>query len=293
MTFTHDATSDHQLTLSDGRILGYSEFGDPAGYPVVNNHGGLVCRLDVEPAAVAARELGVRIISPDRPGVASSDPSPGRDTIDWADDVGELLAVLGVAEFAVMGWSMGGQYALALPARFGERVTATAVIAGCPPLTDPDTFAELNSMDRHLTDLSAKHPAAARATFATMARLEGMFPERMAKVSTRGAAVADQKATLANADLLAHMMQAAMEDRQGMVEEYLAWVRPWRFSLADLQGPVAVWQGTEDDLVPAQWGNQLAESIPGGVLHPLPDQGHLIGLTHRREVMADLLATAH
>lgn len=292
MPFAHDVTSDRSITLADGRTLGYSEFGDPDGFPILNNHGGLVCRLDVEPAHADARSLGVRIISPDRPGVATSDLKPDRDTLDWADDVGELLDALGIEELATMGWSMGGQYTLAVAHRFAGRVVATAVIAGCPPLDDGDTLAELNSMDRHFTHLSTSHPGEAREVFAALGRLEGHFPDRMAKLSTRRAAGSDRAATVDHADWMGTIMSMATTEPRGMVEEYRAWVRPWRFSPAEVPGPVAIWQGTADALVPAAWGQRLCGEIPDAVLHPVEGEGHLIGLTHRSEVMRDLLRSA-
>lgn len=292
MSYVHDPTIDRTMTLADGRVLGWSELGDPDGFPVLNNHGGLVCRLDVELAHDAARAMGVRIVSPDRPGIATSDRRPERDTLDWADDVAELLDHLGIVELGNMGWSMGGQYALAVAHRLGGRVRATAVIAGCPPLDDASTFAELNDMDTRLTKMSADHPALARTTFAALGRLEGMFPERMAKLSTRRSGSADRAATLDHADWLGAIMSAAARDAHGMVDEYRAWVRPWRFGLADVAGPVAIWQGSDDDLVPAAWGERLAAAVPGAQLHRLDGEGHLIGVTHRTEVLRDLLATA-
>jgi pimeloyl-ACP methyl ester carboxylesterase len=45
--------------------------------------GGLACRLDVEPAAFVAAQSGVRLISPDRPGVGRSDSRPGRTVLEW------------------------------------------------------------------------------------------------------------------------------------------------------------------------------------------------------------------
>jgi pimeloyl-ACP methyl ester carboxylesterase len=74
--------------LRDGRRLGYVEYGDPAGFAVVNCHGGLACRLDVAAADGIAREAAIRLISPDRPGVGLSDPKPGRTVLDWAADAG-------------------------------------------------------------------------------------------------------------------------------------------------------------------------------------------------------------
>ncbi len=60
---------DHVARLRDGRDIGYAQYGDPDGFPVVNAHGGLACRLDVKAAAVIADAAGIRLISPDRPGI--------------------------------------------------------------------------------------------------------------------------------------------------------------------------------------------------------------------------------
>src|SRR6185437_8075557 len=114
--------SDHVFGLRDGRTLSYAEYGEPGGFPVVSAHGGLACRLDVQSAAAVAEQCGVRLIAPDRPGVGRSDPKPGRTILDWAGDVAELLGTLGIARFAAMGWSLGGQYAAALGHAMSMRV---------------------------------------------------------------------------------------------------------------------------------------------------------------------------
>ncbi|MDT5280715.1 MAG: hypothetical protein QOJ20_1910 [Mycobacterium sp.] len=53
--------------LPDGRSMGYAQYGAADGYPIVNAHGGLACRLDVAAADAVAAETGIRLISPDRP----------------------------------------------------------------------------------------------------------------------------------------------------------------------------------------------------------------------------------
>jgi pimeloyl-ACP methyl ester carboxylesterase len=81
--------------MRDGRRLGYVEYGDPAGFAVVNCHGGLACRLDVAAADGIAREAAIRLISPDRPGVGLSDPKPGRTVLASAGSrlwVGQWVA---------------------------------------------------------------------------------------------------------------------------------------------------------------------------------------------------------
>ena len=128
--------------------MGYAQYGTGDGVPIVNAHGGLACRLDVAAAHAIAAEAGVRLISPDRPGVGLSDPQPGRTVLDWARDVAELVDQIDVDRFAVMGWSMGGQYAAAVGRALSHRVTRVAIIAGALPLTEPAAFDELPAMDR-------------------------------------------------------------------------------------------------------------------------------------------------
>ena len=99
------------VTLPDGRDLAYEEYGDPAGFPVLSFHGGLSSRLDAAPADAAARDGGVRLVAPDRPGMGLSTFQPGRRLVDWPADVTSLADALGLERFAVMGWSAGGPYA--------------------------------------------------------------------------------------------------------------------------------------------------------------------------------------
>ncbi|WP_420093233.1 alpha/beta fold hydrolase [Mycolicibacterium sphagni] len=90
------------MRLGDGRAVGYAQYGAPDSTVIVNAHGGLACRLDVAAADTAAREAGVRLISPDRPGIGESDPQPGRTILDWAGDISEILNNLGVEQFSAM-----------------------------------------------------------------------------------------------------------------------------------------------------------------------------------------------
>ena len=63
---------------------------------------------------------GVRLISPDRPGMGLSTYQPGRRLVDWPADVAHLTEALGIERFAVMGWSAGGPYAAVCAARIGR-----------------------------------------------------------------------------------------------------------------------------------------------------------------------------
>ena len=84
------------VTLPDGRELAYEEYGDRGGEPVLSFHGGLSSRLDAAPAHQAALDLGVRLLSPDRPGIGRSTYQPGRRLLDWPADVAALTDALGI-----------------------------------------------------------------------------------------------------------------------------------------------------------------------------------------------------
>lgn len=280
---------DIHITLSDGRKLGYREFGAPTGFPVINNHGGLVCGLDIAPADEIAKQRGIRIISPDRPGIALSDAKPNRTLQDWANDVGELADQLGLEKFALLGWSMGGQYALACAHFLAERVTQTGVIAGCLPLDDEKNFANLNHMDQRLTNMARTHPQNAELAFKAMGELAQHTPHLWNVMSARGLSKGDADALhQLPADGLATMAAPALQTAAGMVEEYRAWALPWGFTFSEIRSAVSIWQGTDDTLVSSHWAETMAREIPNARLHLVQGAGHFLALSHYDEILADL-----
>ena len=283
---------DHVVRLRDGRSLGYAQYGAADGSVIVSAHGGLACRLDVSAAAPIAHQAGVRLISPDRPGIGLSDQKPDRTIRDWADDIADLLDQLGVDRFAVMGWSMGGQYAAAVGHALWSRVTRVAIIAGALPLSEPGVFEQLPTMDRVHTRLSQRAPWLARPCFQTMGFAARYGPTLYGRLAARDLGPADG-AVLRNEgfDTFALMSREALRRPAGVVEEYRAWMRPWGFAPEDLDVPVDVWAGTDDELLDRRWPHELARRIPGATLN-LCAGGHFLAHLHYREIFDALSATA-
>ncbi len=270
--------------LRDGRRLGYVEYGDPAGFAVVNCHGGLACRLDVAAADAIAREAAIRLISPDRPGVGLSDPNPGRTVLDWAADAEDLMKHLGVGRFAVMGWSMGGPYAAAVGYRLRAQVSRIAIIAGALPLNEPGVFAELPLIDRAYTRLSQRAPWVARRCFRAMSWVAGAAPAIYGRFAARDLGVTDAQVIRDEGfGAFARMSWEALRQPSGVVEEYRAWMRPWGFAPEDLSIGADVWVGSEDKLLDPRWPHELARRIPRGTLH-VRSGGHLMAHLHYREI---------
>jgi pimeloyl-ACP methyl ester carboxylesterase len=280
---------DRLVRLLDGRSVSYAQYGAPDGFPIVNAHGGLVCRLDVAGADAVATAAGVRLISPDRPGVGRSDPRPGRTIGDWARDVAGLLDVIDVDRFAVMGWSMGGQYAAAVGHALAHRVTRIAIIAGALPLTEPGVFDELPAMDRVLTRASARAPWLAAQWFRFMGLVAGAAPSWYGRLAARELGAADRGVLRDEGfAVFGRMTHEAMRQPAGAVEEYRAWMRPWGFTPEELTVPVDVWYGTGDELVNASWPRRLASRIPHATLN-IRDGGHFMAHLHYREIFDALM----
>lgn len=273
--------------LSDGRRLQWREYGALDGRPVLWNHGGLMCGRDVSLADGAAREQGLRIVSPDRPGVGESDPLTGRDTVAWADDADELLDELGLDRVGVLGWSLGGEYALACGARLQDRVSRVGVIAATLSVHDPAAFAELSALDRRFSRVCERSALAGTAMFAAIAFGARVLPTTFLSRAAKGLGDADAKAMKhLPPGSFAAWNSAAMAHPRGMVEEYRAMVRPWGFTPDEVKAPVDLWQGDADHLVPEPWAHRLAAELPDATVHIVPGGGHFLAYDHWPEILA-------
>ena len=97
------------------------------------------------------------------------------------------------------------------------------------------------------------------------------------------------------ADYLAALFRAALSTGiGGWRDDDLAFVSDWGFPVEQAgQVPVAVWQGTEDRMVPHPHGAWLAGHIPGARPHLLRGEGHLtLAVRDYGAVLDDLLDLA-
>ncbi|KAI8631932.1 alpha/beta hydrolase [Xylariaceae sp. FL1651] len=154
------------LKLTDGRILGFAEYGSPTGKPVFFFHGFPSSRLEASVILDACHREDLRIIAPERPGFGLSTFNPHHRIIDWPEDVRALAAHLGISRFAILGGSGGAPYALAcaraLPA---EMMSAVGLMAPAGPWKEAG--AEGVPLFSRITALLAYYwPASLRATSA-------------------------------------------------------------------------------------------------------------------------------
>lgn len=75
--------------------------------------------------------------------------------------------------------------------------------------------------------------------------------------------------------LAANFAEGLRSGVDGWIDDDLAFVRLWGFSVADIAVPTFVWHGTDDLFVPFAHGEWLARNVPAATAHLLAGEGHL------------------
>src|SRR2546423_10723245 len=153
------------LVLPHGATIALSEYGDPAGAPVFFCHGWPSSRPMAELADDAARDLGVRIISPDRPGIRDSQFQADRRLIDWPPLLNEIADRFGIERFRMLAISGGAPYAYASAWMTPGRVEKIAVASGAPPLDGLNDHSGLLPIHRRMLALRARRPGLMKPLF--------------------------------------------------------------------------------------------------------------------------------
>jgi pimeloyl-ACP methyl ester carboxylesterase len=272
------------LTLPDGRELAYEEYGDPEGTPVLSFHGGLSSRLDAAPAHEAAMELGIRLISPDRPGMGRSTFQTNRRLVDWPADVAALTDALSLDHFAVMGWSCGGAYAAVCAALLPGRVTSAALLSSAVPLDEYGTTRGLTPDDRMLLVLIRWAPFVAaalmRATIGDASDTRLFHEMRRSFPSPDREVLSDRGSP---AEAVAFVKESMRQGTKGCMQDYRIFGAPWEFDLGTIGVPVQLWEGTEDHTGPPGYREFLLRRIPQSTFYSAPGEGHISLLTNRAD----------
>lgn len=283
----------NRITLRDGRTLGYDEYGDPEGKPLLYCHGFPASRLEAELTATAAARIGVRTIAADRPGFGVSDVKPGRTILDWADDVTELADALGFDRFPILGVSGGGPYALACARRIPRRLTAVGIVGALGPLAGTGLLAGMRWPARLFFGLARRSPGLLRLV---LKDLLGPFLRKqpaatMSLLSV--AAPAADRTVLARPEvkriLAASMKEAFRDGVRGAMAELDLYIRPWGFVPAEVFETVHLWHGTADATVPPAHGRYLAAALPHCRAAFVAGEGHFsLPLEHTEEILRAL-----
>jgi pimeloyl-ACP methyl ester carboxylesterase len=282
------------MRLSDGRQLSWAEYGDPAGQPVVYFHGGNGSRLEAAWFDAAARELGILILAPDRPGFGQSDFDGSRSLLSTADDVTAMMDGLGVGSAGIFGLSGGGPHTLAMAHRAPERVKSVVVVSGVTPPVARGTTKGMWPPVRLIHWSARRIPPLNRLLLAQMA---GFYadPDRMRSQMLSRLPEPDIRILEERPEILdifaADAQEAHANGIEGDAYEWSLYTRDWGFALSDLIAHVELWYGRSDVQVPLAMGKYFARTLPSSTLHIVDDGAHFSTINnHIGEILTTLVS---
>jgi pimeloyl-ACP methyl ester carboxylesterase len=277
---------DQQITLPDGRKLGYAEYGAPDGTPVLFFHGSPGSRhMHADMADVAARR-NVRLITTDRPGYGLSDVKHGRTLLDWPDDIAALTDKLDIDKFALIGFSGGTPYALACAFKLSQRVNKVALAGAFAPLDQPGVTNGMSPAISGLFALAQANPVELKNTFAAIASSpEALAAAMSASLGESDTIIFRTRQTQFEAEY-AETLRTGVE---GVASDFVLNTQSWGFPLDAIKTESHLWCGTDDCNTPPAMTTYLSSILPNSQTFMLQNEGHCALYTHWEGILAKLI----
>ncbi len=288
----HQPAEDLSIDLPGGRKLSYAEFGAPDGIPLFAFHGTPGSRFMFRLVHGPARELGLRIIAPERPGFGHSTFQPNRTLSGWARDVAALADRLGLERFGVAGISGGGPYAAACAALLPGRVKLAALISPVGPLRGREAPGAIESSQYFMFRVFPHMTPAIEAIFAAGRLMFLHTPDILYRFLLARATPSDRR-ILSKPSVRRNFLDGVTEGLRpgirGSIQEMKIFAQPWDLPFEAIKAPVLLWQGTRDKNVPVAASLHLRRLIPTCELNLLEGAGHYWIFEHIGEVLKAIM----
>jgi pimeloyl-ACP methyl ester carboxylesterase len=285
------------VELQNGAVLAFQEYGAANGVPVLFCHGWpsscTMARLTDEPA----RELGVRIISPDRPGISGSTLQTDRKLADWPRVMERVLKHLGIGEFRALAVSGGAPYAYATAAAMPERVRAIAIVCGAIPMAEREDAEGLLPLYRWMLALYRSRPQLLRRLFCMARPILALRPPvrlrplLLKMLMLRPCDAESLRDATAFEAIFESQRRAWRGSAEGVMADAQIYAHPWGFSLEDIRVPVRLWHGTQDRAFSVHLAEGVAKRLPDCNARFIDNAGHYsLPIRYMREILADLIS---
>ena len=275
------------VQLDKGGVVAFQEYGDPSGVPVIFCHGWPSSRTMAQLADEPARALGVRIISPDRPGISGSSMQLDRKLSDWPSLVEQLVDNLGIGEFRILAISGGAPYAYATAVAISERVRAIAIVGGVISFAELKDFKGLLPLYRYMLGFYRNRPRPF-LSFRAPIRLRPLLLKMLLLRPCDAASLCDDAAFEAIFESQRRAWRGSVE---GVLADARIYAEPWGFAIEDVRVPVRLWHGKEDRAFAVRLAEEIANRFPNCKARFIQDEGHYsLPIRHMREILEDLIS---
>lgn len=262
--------NDRQVTLSNGELIAYCDYGPADGRPLIVFHSGFGSRLAIPPNYQEICErTNRRLIIPDRPGLGKTPFIEGHPE-HWNEQLTEFIEVLEIDNYEILGSIIACQMAMSYAAQADDRLQR--VILTSPVFLNEDAHAE------YLTEILA--PAA------RYVRLSPKFAREIYELWLKsvtlnldahyhsileqsvGSAEWEQFQDQGMLQLLTDVFkEGARHSLDGILNEMVFCMTPLNLDLSAFNKPLDIWYGTEDKRITQEGVEHIFKPIKQHNLH--------------------------
>lgn len=288
---------ENQIHLDDGAVVAFGEYGAESGVPVIFCHGWPSSRTMAQLTDEPARELGIRIISPDRPGISGSSLQTNRTLADWPRLLQQMADQLGLGQFRVLAISGGAPYAYAAAVAMPERVRAIAVVAGAPPIVELSDAQGLLPLYRWMLALYRTRPQLLRRMFHLARPVLSLRPPirfrplLLKMLMLRPCDAESLRDAAAFEAIFESQRRAWRTSAEGVIADAQIYAQPWGFSVEEVRVPVRLWHGKQDRAFSFELAEEMAKRLPNCEARLIDDAGHYsLPIRHIGAILEDLVS---
>ena len=256
--------------------LYYEDHG--SGDPVILIHGYPLNGASWEKQVPGLLAAGHRVIFYDRRGFGkSSQPATGYHYDTFAEDLHKLIAHLGLREFSLVGFSMGGGEIARYIGKYGSKgVKKAVIIGGVPPFL-------LKTADNPEGVDGSVFKGIEQAISADRYAFFGEFYKNFYNTDMYLGKRVSEQVVQAGFNLAASASSVAS------LACVPTWIEDFRNDVAKIDVPTLVIHGEADRIVPfSAAGQRTAKLVKGARLVAIKDGPHCVIWTHADEVNAAL-----
>ncbi len=238
-----------------------------------------------------ARDLGVEIMAPDRPGWGSSDIL-GLDHAGFAAWLADVMDVLKIEHAPVIGVSCGAQWAIAAAAGLPDRISGLGVVGAMGQCDSREALSGMLAGNKLLLGLARVAPQLLTPVLEPVMRLARFNPSATIRRFAASSIEPDRVLLLHRPHR--HAYQGAVEHlapdcARAMARDHILPASQWSIDATRITQAATLWHGTRDVSVPRHHSKRLANWLPNARLNEIPGAGHLINLSHGRQIIEAVL----
>lgn len=276
-----------KLELENNKLLSWSEYGTPDGEPVIYFHGMPGSRIEAKAADAIAKELGLRLITPERPSYGDSGPQENFKPLDWPVILSQFLQSLNINQFSILSFSAGGLYALACAHALPDQIKHITLVSAPAPF---ETDAIQNTIS---PDIKPLYELAANNYDIAIEQVSQLVTSPKALIGIVEATLPTEDKEIFNdkyfcSQYLDNMTLAIKNGITGFVNDQRCIALPWGFEPETIENKVDIWHGLNDKTVDIAVAEYLADSLKNSTTHFLNGTGHFLLFNQWREVLENI-----